>query len=75
MLESLFGLHGLAGLPFTPPGLGEPLGSHITMPSQNAGCNSKPKVPPLPFCLGRVGGSVGSVRFQLTLLPAPGLFE
>ncbi len=58
-----------------PSGLGEPWLSHITMPSQNVGCSWKLSVPPLPFCLGGVGGSFGSVSCQLTLLPEPGRFE
>jgi hypothetical protein len=75
MLESLPGTQGTTGWPGIPPTLGEPLGSHITMPNQNVGCSWNPNVPPLPSCLGSVGGSLGSVSCQVTSLPAPGWFE
>jgi hypothetical protein len=40
--------------------------------SQNVGCSWKLSVPPLPFCLGRVGGSTGNRIRYVTLLPEPG---
>jgi hypothetical protein len=73
-VESLSGLQGIVGWPVrvAPSGLGEPWSSHITMPSQNVGCSWKLSVPPLPFCLGRVGGSTGNRIRYVTLLPEPG---
>ena len=62
MLLLLSGTQGLVAWPSSasPSGFGEPWLSHTTMPSQNVGCSWKPYVPPLPSCLGSVGGSLGS---------------
>jgi len=45
-------------------------GSQSAIPNQNAGCSMKLGVPPVPSCLGGVGGSVYVFEF-----PEPGLFE
>src|SRR5258708_16021339 len=77
MLLLLSAWHGTVACPSSasPSGLGDPLGSHITMPSQKVGCSWKPKVPPLPSCFGRVGGSLGSAIWEVTLFPEPARFD
>jgi hypothetical protein len=64
MLASLSGVHGTLGPAKLLAGFGADWSSHIAMPNQNAGCNWKLNVPPLPSWRGSFGGSVGSLRLH-----------
>ena len=49
--------------------------SQSAIPYQNAGWSWKLKVPPVPSCVGRCGGSFGSRSLYTIEFPEPGTFE